>query len=477
MGTTQTTTLSLGTDSIRRLLFRYAVPAIIAMASSSLYHIIDSIFVGHGVGGAAIAGMAITMPIMNIASAFGAMVGVGAAARMSIRLGEGNRTAAEKTLGNAVLLNLVLGVTVMVLILAFLDPILYLFSGGDATEQTIVYARDFMQIIMAGNIVTHLYLGLNEQIRASGYPRKSMTIMLTAIGVNLALNPLFIFGFGWGIRGSALATVLAQIAALVIALSHFCNKNSFIRFRRHAFRFDRKIVVAIISIGLAPFFVNICASMVAAFVNRALLQYGGTGVHDVVSAAAGSGDLYVGAYGIVNRVALLFIMVIQGLNQGMQPIVGYNYGARHYDRVRRALRLTIYCGVGIATVGFLLGQCAPSTIASIFVDSSRGGDEQAMIAAATQGLRIIIAMFPLVGFQIVAGGFFQYIGRAKLAIFMSVTRQLLFLVPLLWILPRSLGAVGVWMSMPIADCASVILAAIFLASLMRKMRAEERLKR
>ncbi len=371
------------------------------------------------------------------------------------------------------LLNLVLGVTVMVLILAFLDPILMLFSGGQATEQTISYARDFMQIIMAGNIITHLYLGLNEQIRASGYPRKSMTIMLTAMGVNLALNPLFIFGFGWGIRGSALATVIAQTAALAIAMSHFCSPNSFIRFRRHAFHFDRKIIVAIISIGLAPFFVNICASMVAAFVNRALLQYGGTGVHDAVRAAAGSGDIYVGAYGIVNRVVLLFIMIIQGLNQGMQPIVGYNFGARNYARVRRTLRLTIYCGVAIATTGFLLGEFAPARIASIFVDSSQGGDEQAMIAAATQGLRIIILMFPLVGFQIVTGGFFQYIGHAKLAIFISVTRQLLFLVPLLWILPRSTGALGVWMSMPIADCASILLAAAFLFRQMRRMRAAE----
>ncbi len=478
MGTAQaSTTLSLGTDSIRRLLFRYAVPAIIAMASSSLYHIIDSIFVGHGVGGAAIAGMAITMPIMNIASAFGAMVGVGAAARMSIRLGEGNRQAAEKTLGNAVLLNVVLGVAVMVLILAFLDPILHLFSGGQATEQTIGYARDFMQIIMAGNIVTHLYLGLNEQIRASGYPRKSMTIMLTAVGVNLLLNPLFIFGFGWGIRGSALATVIAQLAAFAIAFSHFCSPQSFIRFRRHAFRFDGRIVVAIISIGLAPFLVNICASMVAAFVNRALLSYGGTGAYDVVPATGGAGDLYVGAYGIINRVVLLFIMVIQGLNQGMQPIVGYNFGARNYERVRRTLRLTIYCGVAIATAGFLLGQFAPSHIATLFVDSSRGGDEQSMIAAATQGLRLIIVMFPLVGFQIVAAGFFQYIGRAKLAIFMSVTRQLLFLVPLLWVLPRSLGAVGVWISMPLADCASVLLAAVFLVGQMRRMRPVERTRR
>lgn len=404
------------------------------------------------------------------------MVGIGAAARISIRLGEGNKTAAEKTLGNAVLLNIVLGVVVMVGMLVFLDPILYLFSGGKATEQTIGYARQFMQIIMAGNIITHLYLSLNEQIRASGYPRKSMYIMLAAVGVNLALNPLFIFKFGWGIRGSAAATVIAQFVAFVIAVSHFCSKGSFIRFKRTSFLFEWKIVVAILSIGLAPFLLNMCASMVAAFVNHALLLYGGMGARDIVAATAGAGDIYVGAYGIINRVVLLFIMVIQGLNQGMQPIVGYNFGAKNFARVRRTLMLTICCGVCIATVGFLLGQFAPSAIARAFVDSSKGGDEQAMIDAATQGLRLVILMFPLVGFQIVTGNFFQYIGKAPLAIFMSLTRQLIFLLPLLWTLPRTLGAFGVWISMPIADCASITLAAMFLVWQLRKMRREERLR-
>lgn len=470
---TRSNTLSLGTDNIGKLLFRYAAPAIIAMASSSLYHIIDSIFVGHGVGGAAIAGMAITMPIMNIASAFGAMVGVGAAARMSIRLGEGNMLAAEKTLANAVMLNLVLGLVLMVVMLTFLDPILVLFSGGNASPETLQYARDFMKIILLGNMTQHMYLGLNEQIRASGYPQKSMRIILTAVGINLILNPLFIFKFGWGIKGSAWATVISQAIAFLITFSHFCSKSSFVRFRRQAFRFDKKIIIAIISIGLAPFMVNICASIVTAFVNSALLRYGGTGLHDVVQSAGRQGDIYVGAYGIVNRVVMLLIMVIQGLNQGMQPIVGFNYGAKHYDRVRRALFTTIACGMAISTLGFLMCQTMPEAIARAFVDSSRGGDELQMIAAATQGMRIIVMLFPLIGFQIVAGAFFQYIGHAKLAIFVSMTRQMLFLLPLLWTLPRWLGATGVWMSMPIADCASITLAAILLSRELRRLRKKE----
>ena len=466
----QANTLSLGTDNIGSLLWRYAAPAIIAMASNSIYHIIDSIFVGHGVGGAAIAGMAITMPIMNIAGAFGALVGVGAAARMSIRLGEGNMQAAEKTLANAVMLNLILGFALMAFMLIFLDPILQLFSGGNASAETIGYARDFMRIILLGNMTQHMYLGLNEQIRASGYPQKSMRIILTAVALNLCLNPLFIFKFGWGIKGSALATVISQAVSFLIASSHFCQKSSFVRFRRAAFVLDWKIIKAIISIGLAPFMVNICASLVAAFVNTALLKYGGTGVHDVVQTTHASADIFVGAYGIANRVVMLLIMVIQGLNQGMQPIVGYNFGAKQYDRVRKALYLTIGCGMTISTLGFLACQIFPEGIASLFVDSAKGGDETLMIAAASQAMRIIVTMFPLVGFQIVAAAFFQYIGHAKLAIFVSMTRQMLFLLPLLWIIPRYMGATGVWMSMPIADCASITLAAILLYRELKRLR-------
>ena len=470
-------TQSLGTDSIGKLLFSYATPAIIAMATSSLYHLIDSAFVGHGVGGAAIAGMAITMPIMNIGSAFGAMVGVGAGARISLRLGEGNKAAAEKTLCNAVILNIVIGFTIMAFMLTFLDEILVLFSGGRASAETLAYAKDFMQIILLGNVTMHLYLGMNDMIRSSGNPRKSMAIMLTSVAINLVLNPLFIFKFGWGIRGSAMATVLSQIVAFGIALSHFCSKKSFLRFKREAFHFDLKIVGNILSIGLAPFLMNICASVVVAFVNTAMLRYGGMGVHDMVPRDSGAADLYVGAYGIVNRIALLFIMVVQGLNQGMRPIVGYNYGAKNYARVRKTVFMTICCGVVIATLGFLLGELAPEAIARAFVDSSKGGDEQLMVTAAAQGMRLILIMFPLVGFQVVVGGFFQYIGKAQLAIFMSLTRQLLFLLPLLWLLPRTLGAYGVWISMPIADSASILLAAVLFVWQMRKIRQMELLTR
>lgn len=473
---THSTTVSLGSDSLGRLLAKYAIPAIIAMASSSLYHIIDSVFIGHGVGGAAISGMAVTLPIMNIASAFGAMVGVGAAARISIRLGEGNKRAAERTLGNAVLLNLVLGVSIMLIFLFFLDPILLFFSGGEASEETLGYARDFMRIIMFGNIITHLYLGLNEQLRASGYPRKAMYIMLLSMVVCTILNPLFIFVLDMGVQGSAWATVIAQSISLMIQIHHYTSKKSFLRFRRASFRFDRKIVGAILSIGMAPFLLNVCASMVTRFMNTALLQYGGTGEWDIVSAAnfdGNIGDVYVGAYGIMNRVLLLFIMVANGFNQGMQPIVGYNYGAKQYGRVIKVLKYTIICATVVTTIAFLIGLIFPYQVAAAFVDSSNGVADQAMIEIVAQGLSVAMLIFPLVGFQIVAGGFFQYIGRAPLAMFLSTTRQLLFLLPLLLILSKQFGAMGAWVSMPIADACSVIVAGLLLFFEIRKLRRME----
>ena len=448
-----TTPLSLGTDRLSSLLARYAVPAIIAMTSSSLYNIIDSIFIGHGVGPMAISGLALTMPLMNLAAAFGSMVGIGAASIISIRLGQGNKRAAEQTLGNVVLLNITIGLVFAVLGLTFLDPILYFFGASDST---ISYSRDFMQVILSGNFITHLYLGLNEVLRASGYPRKSMGIMLTAVAVNIMLNPLFIFVLGWGIRGSALATIAAQTTALCISLRHFSDSDSFLHFKRGVFRFRRKIVAGIISIGIAPFMIQICASVVVIFVNKALQGHGG--------------DIYIGAYGIINRVVMLFIMVVAGLNQGMQPIVGYNYGARQYDRVIKTLRMTIVCAVCVTTAGFLVSRLFPRAVVSLFVGDDGGTDAEALIAAAEHGMRLVLTAFPLVGFQIVTGNFFQYIGKAKRAILLSMTRQMLFLVPLLIVLPPVFGTDGVWYSMPVADSLATLLAALLLFIQLRRFR-------
>ena len=450
----QITTLSLGTDPLSKLLPRYAIPAIIAMISTSLFNIIDSIFIGHGVGALAISGMALTMPIMNIASAFGAMVGVGAAAITSIRLGQGNKRAAEEVLGNAVLMNITIGIVFGGLSLYFLDEILYFFGASD---QTIGYARDFMHVILAGNVVTHLYLGLNELMRASGYPQKAMYAMLLSVAVNCVLNPLFIFKFGWGIQGSAFSTVIAQCCALSVSLHHFARKSSFIHFKRDIFRFKAPIISNIISIGMAPFLMNVCTSIVVIFVNKALKTHGG--------------DLNIGAYGVINRVVMLFIMVVLGLNQGMQPIVGYNYGAKQYDRVLKTLRITIACAVAVTTTGFLISRFLPREVAMLFVGND-SADSQELIEAVTYGMKNVMVMFWAVGFQVVTGNFFQYIGKPKRAIVISLTRQMIFLVPLLIILPPKYGVLGVWLSMPLADSMSVILAAALLFMQVRAFKRE-----
>jgi putative MATE family efflux protein len=442
----------LGTEKISKLLARYALPAIIAMASVSLYNIIDSVFIGHAVGAMALSGLAISMPIMNIAAALGSMVGIGSAALISINLGEGKRERTFQILGNLVLLNITIGLVMMVLSFVFLDKVLILFG---ASKDTLPYAREFMAIILGGNVVTHLYMGFNEVLRASGYPRRSMGIMLMAIALTAGLNALFLFGFGWGVKGSAWATVLAQTAALGLQLAHFSSKKSFLHFRRGIFRLRRAIVGGILSIGIAPFLLNLCTSVVVIFVNHALTQTGG--------------DLYVGAYGVLNRVVMFFILLCAGFNQGMQPIVGFNYGAKQYGRVVKTLKMTIMCAVCVMTVACLLGELIPGQIARLFV-SAEDADGAELIAISTRAMRIVMMIFPIVGFQIVTSNFFQYIGKAWKAILLSTTRQLLFLVPLLWILSRSMGSLGVWLSFPIADMAASLLAAVLLFYQLRQFR-------
>ena len=443
----------LGTQPVGKLLGRYALPAVIAMSSSSLYHIIDRIFIGHGVGPMAISGVGITLPLMTIAAAFGSMVGVGASSLISIRLGQGNKERAFLILSNAVMLNIITGLLFGILSLAFLDPILYALGASD---DTIPYARDFMKVILCGNIVTHVYLGLNEVLRASGYPKKAMMIMITAVLVNCTLNPLFIFVFEWGVQGSAFATLIAQCTAVALELTHFLDKKNFLYLRRGTFRFMGIIVRKVLSIGLAPFLLNLCASVVVLFINGALKKTGG--------------DISVGAYSVVNGVLMLFIMIVAGLNQGMQPIVGYNFGARQFPRALKALKLTIMCGMGATAAGFTVCQLFPDAVAHLFINVDKDPENSMkLFAVVKEGLRTATIVYPIVGFQIVASNFFQYIGKPKKAIFLSMTRQLLFLVPLIAVLPDIYGTRGVWMSIPIADSLSALLAATLLFIQVRQL--------
>lgn len=435
----QESPLTLGTENIRKLLMRYAIPAIVAMTAASLYNMMDSIFIGHGVGSLGIAGLAVTFPFINLAAAFGSLVGVGASAVVSMKMGQKDLKSAEAVLGNVILMNIVIGSLFMTICLIFLNPILYFFG---ASEATLPYARDYMKIILYGNIITHVYMGLNEVMRASGYPQRAMAATLFAVAINGVLNALFIFVFDMGIQGAALGTIVAQLLALIGVLIHFSNPKSFIRFQRGIFHIKWHIIGAMLAIGLAPFLMNLCSCLVVLLINNGLKDLGG--------------DMYVGAFGIINRISFLFFMIVMGFNQGMQPIVGYNFGAKQYDRVIRTLKYTLFCAVSTTTLGFLLCQLFPRTIIYMFTTDAD------LINISEHGLRLIVAMLPIVGFQMVTTSFFQSIGMAKKAIFLSLTRQLIFLIPCLIILPKIWGADGIWGSIPVADFAAAITSGLML---------------
>lgn len=435
------------------LLLQYAIPAIVAMVASSLYNIVDGIFIGQGVGAGAIMGLAITMPIMNLSAAFGAMVGVGGSTLLSVKLGEKDYNFAAKILGNVITLNCIIGIGLGAVMLLFLDPILRFFGASD---YTIPYARDFMVIVLIGNVFTHLFLGLNAMLRSSGKPKKAMKATIMTVIINIALAPLFIFVLHLGIRGAALATILSQLIVLLWQFKLFSNPNELIHLRRDTYRLERRIVTGSLSIGLSPFLINLCACLVVIIINKQLVSYGG--------------DVAVGAYGIANRMMFFFVMVVIGINQGMQPIAGFNFGAKHYTRLNQVLKYAITIATGIWIVGFIVCVLLATPVASAFTN-----DEE-LLKEAAHALRVMNLVVPIIGFQMITIGFFQSIGKAGISIFLSLTRQLLFLVPLLLILPNFFGLDGIWYSVPIADGTSAITAAIVLIYHMRKFKMRGKLE-
>ena len=445
----QKTPTALGTENIGKLLMQYAVPAIIAMTASSLYNMVDSIFIGHGVGTMAISGLALTFPLMNLAAAFGSLVGVGAATLISVKLGQKDYDTAQRVLGNVFVLNILLGVAFTVIVMAFLDPILYFFGGSD---ETVGYARDYMYIILLGNTITHLYLGLNAVLRSSGHPQKAMYATIATVIINTILDPVFIYGFGWGIRGAAIATIVVQIISLMWQLWIFSSKEELLHFHRGIFRLKRKIVFDSLAIGMSPFLMNMAACFIVILINQGLKKYGG--------------DLAIGAFGIVNRLVFIIVMIVMGLNQGMQPIAGYNFGAKQYERVTKTLKLTIIYATGVTTFGFIIGMLFSDTVVGIFTSDAE------LIELSAKGLRIVVMFFPIIGFQMVTANFFQSIGMASKAIFLSLTRQMVVLLPCLLILPRFFGAAGVWYSMPISDLLASLIAGTMLVWQFRKFRVQ-----
>lgn len=448
-------TLELGTRPVGRLLWQYALPAMVAMVASSLYNIVDRIFIGQIVGPDAIAGLAITFPFMNLSGAFGAAVGIGSSTAISIRLGQRDYEGAENLLGNTVTLNLIVGISLGLICLLFIDPILRFFGASDTT---LPYARSYMEVILLGNVVTHMYLGLNAVLRAASKPEKAMYATIFTVLINVVLDMLFIWWLGWGIRGAAFATVISQLLAMCYQLRLFSNKHEMLHLKRGIYGLRADLVKNIIGIGVSPFLMNVCACMVVIFINNRLVDYGG--------------DLAVGAYGIAYGIAMMFVMFVIGLNQGMQPIAGYNYGAQKYDRLIGVVKRAMLVATVFTTCGFLIGQFGAETFATLFAK-----DAPELIAAATKGLHVATLFFPIIGMQIVSTAFFQSIGMPGKSIFLSLTRQLIFLLPAILILPHVFNdkVLGVWTALPTADCASCVVSAIMMVVQLRKFRRKAEL--
>lgn len=450
--TASTSTEDLGKSSVGKLLAQYSIPAIIASVATSLYNIIDSIFIGRGVGPMAIAGLAITFPLMNLVAAFCMLIAAGGATISSIFLGQKNYSRATDVVNNVFSLCLIHSIVFGGLTLIFLDPILLFFG---ATEETIDYAREFMQVILLGTPLGFVFIGLNNLMRATGYPRKAMVSALLSVGVNIVVAPLFIFVLDMGIRGAALATVFGQVSAFVWVLFHFCSRKSTVHFTRRCWKLSPDVLRHVYAIGLSPFLMNCCACMVVVFVNKALL-----------GSAGDDGNLAVGAYGIINRTSMFFVMIIFGVTQGMQPILGYNYGAADWFRVRATLNRGIFIATAVSVIGFALTELMPNVISSMFTT------DDSMIAIARRGFRIFFLFYPCVGAQIVIQNYFQSIGRPAWSIFLSLTRQLIFLIPLLAILPGRYGVDGVWMAMCSSDIIAFALALVTMLVINRRIGRE-----
>lgn len=442
-------TLELGTKPVGKLLAQYALPAIIAMTAASLYNIIDRVFIGQVVGPMAISGLAITFPFMILAAAFGAAVGVGAATTISVKLGQKDYESAENTLGNTITLNLIIGLAFGGICLLFLDPILRFFGASDTT---LPYARDFMQIILAGNVFSHMYFGMNAVLRAASKPRMAMFATIFTVAMNILLDTVFILWWHWGIKGAAFATVISQVLALCWQMKLFSNKNELLHLKRGIYKLKANLVRNIISIGISPFLMNACACVIVIFINNQLVKFGG--------------DIAVGAYGIANSIAMIFIMFVIGLNQGMQPIAGYNYGAQQYGRMMRVVKLSIITAICIMLTGWTLAMFAPYYCARMFTKDPE------LIKGSIKAIQIIMMMYPFIGCQMVITNFFQCIGKVKISIFLSLSRQLLFLLPLLVLLPNFYGINGVWASMPTSDLISVIVAISIMTVYLRRFKKE-----
>lgn len=445
----------LGTAPIGKLLLKYSLPAVVGTVVSAVYNIIDSIVIGHAIDDPyVVAGMAVTFPVMNLVTALGMLVGAGAATRVSIVMGQNDRRVAEIILGNCVQLTVIFGILYIIGFSFFLDPLLRAFG---ASARSLPYAKEFLLWVLPGMVLMNLTFSYNNVMRASGYPAKAMYTNMIGAVLNSILAPLFLFGFHWGIRGAAIATDISMLVTATWVMSHFFNKNNTLHFARGSFKFNWPIIRGVLYIGMAPFIINVAGSGINAIINNTLVDYGG--------------DNAVAAVVVFNRYVTVFVFIIIGICQGMQPIVGYNYGSGRYRRLFRTFWLAAGTAVCISTLGTLLGVFNPRPIAAMFMQ-----DEE-QIQCAINCLHITLMSFWIVGFQIVSTNFFQALGMAGKAVFLSLTRQIIFMIPLLFILPPVMGLDGVWTAFPISDMAASVTAAILLWVQMRHITHEAEKKR
>lgn len=439
-------------QGIGRLMLRYYFPAFAGVVVHSLYNIVDRVFIGQGVGSIALAGISVVFPIMIIYMAFGMLVGAGAAVRISINLGRKDFVRAEKVLGNAVTLSLVLGVVVSAIGFLIRKPVLTFFGAG---QQTMGYAIEYLDIILLGAPFGMLGYSLNNMIRSEGNPKIAMYSMFISAGLNILLDPLFIFTFGMGVKGAAYATIISQFVLCIWVLLHFRSGRSVIRLRIINLAPVKEIIIYIVTIGFASFAMQIAASIVQGLYAKQLISYGG--------------DIAVGAMGIINSVTIMLVMAIVALNMASQPIIGFNYGARNFGRVLHTVNLGIRAATLIAIGGWLLCMFIPDRIVSLF-----NNNDQELLATGVSGLRIYAALLPIVGFQVIASNLFQSIGKARLATLLSLLRQVIYLIPMLALLPGFLGITGVWLAMPVSDFLSSITSFIFLRKEMRKLSFQKK---
>ena len=438
----------LGTASVPKLLFKYSLPAVVGTVVSAVYNIVDSMVIGHAIDDPnVVAGIAVTFPVMNLATALGMLIGAGAATRVSIVLGQKDHRRAELILGNSVLLTVIIGILYMTGFAIFLDKILMLFG---ASEHTLPYAHEFLMWVLPGMLLMNLTFSYNNVMRASGYPGKAMYTNLIGAGMNMILAPLFLFGFGWGIRGAAIATDISMLITAFFVMAHFFNTKNELHFVRGTFRFDWPIIKSVLYIGMSPFLINVAGASVNAIINNSVLHYGG--------------DNAIAAVVVFNRFVTVFIFIVIGICQGMQPILGYNYGSGRFNRLFKTLWWAVGSAVAVTSLGSAIGALMPESIARMFMQDPE------QINCAVSCLRITTIAFWIVGFQVVATNFFQSMGMAGKSIFLSLTRQIIFMIPLLYILPPHFGLDGVWAAFPISDFVATVVAATLLTVQLRRIK-------